>query len=68
MLIRIAVYVVLFLAASFAQSPTAQPEGPRFEVVAIKPLPRPTPGDGTPSASTSAGVAWISEVTSCSGS
>ena len=45
---RIAVCAVLFLVVSFAQSPPAQSEGPRFEVVSIKPIPRPTPGDGTP--------------------
>ncbi|HEY1758409.1 MAG TPA: TIGR03435 family protein [Bryobacteraceae bacterium] len=48
MLLRIVVYAVLFLAVSFAQSSPAQSEGPRFEVVAIKPIRRPTPGDGSP--------------------
>jgi uncharacterized protein (TIGR03435 family) len=43
-LLRIVVCAVLFLAASFAQSPQAQAEGPRFEVVAIRPVPEPTTG------------------------
>jgi uncharacterized protein (TIGR03435 family) len=48
MLPRIVVCVVLSLAASFAQfppAPSASPrfEPPRFEVVAIKPVPPPTP-------------------------
>jgi hypothetical protein len=34
---RIAVCATLFLAVSFAQPPAAQSEGPRFEVVSIKP-------------------------------
>jgi len=42
-MLRLVVCAVLFLAASFAQSPAAQSEGPRFEVVSIKPVPRPTP-------------------------
>jgi uncharacterized protein (TIGR03435 family) len=45
---RIVLSAIFFLALSFAPSPAAQSEGPRFEVVAIKPIPRPTPGDGTP--------------------
>lgn len=48
MAIRILACTVLFLAAGFAQSPPAQAEGPRFDVVSIKPIPAPTPGDGTP--------------------
>jgi uncharacterized protein (TIGR03435 family) len=47
-LLRIVVCAVLFLAVGFAQAPAAQSDGPRFDVVAIKPIPRPTPGDGTP--------------------
>jgi len=43
MLLRIAVSAVLSLAVSLAQPPAAQSEGPRFEVVSIKPVPRPTP-------------------------
>jgi uncharacterized protein (TIGR03435 family) len=51
--LRIVVCTVLFLAVGFAQAPGAQApaarsEDPRFEVVSIKPIPRPTPGDGTP--------------------
>ncbi len=34
--------IVLFLAVSFAQPPATQSEGPRFEVVAIKPTPETT--------------------------
>ncbi|HEY1758408.1 MAG TPA: TIGR03435 family protein [Bryobacteraceae bacterium] len=41
MLLRVAVYAVLFLAVGLAQAPTAQSEGPRFEVVAIRPTPTP---------------------------
>lgn len=48
MMLQRAVFAVLFLAVSFAQSPAAKSERPRFEVVAIKPIPRPTPGDGSP--------------------
>lgn len=48
MLARILVYGVLFLPASFAQSPPTQAEGPRFDVVSIKLIPTPAPGDGTP--------------------
>jgi uncharacterized protein (TIGR03435 family) len=48
MLLRIVVCAVTFLAVSFAQPPAAPSEGPRFEVVSIKPVPRPTPGDGSP--------------------
>jgi uncharacterized protein (TIGR03435 family) len=44
MVSRIVVCTVLFLAVSFAQAPAAQSEGPRFEVVSIKPVPRPIPG------------------------
>jgi uncharacterized protein (TIGR03435 family) len=44
MMLRIVVCAVLLLAVSFAQSPTAQSERPRFGVVSIKPIPRPTPG------------------------
>jgi uncharacterized protein (TIGR03435 family) len=40
---RIVVCAALFLAVSFVQSPAAQSEGPRFEVVSIKPAPQPTP-------------------------
>ena len=47
-MLRIAVCTVVFLAVSLAQTPPAPAGGPRFEVVAIKPIPRPTPGDGTP--------------------
>jgi len=47
-MLRIVICAVLFLSVSFAQPPAAQSEGPRFEVVAIKPVPRPSPGDGTP--------------------
>jgi uncharacterized protein (TIGR03435 family) len=47
-MLRIAVCGVLFLALGFAQSPAAKSEGPRFEVVAIKAILQPTPGDGTP--------------------
>ena len=47
-MLRIVICAVLFLAVSFAQPPAAQSEGPRFEVVAIKAIPQPTPGDGTP--------------------
>jgi uncharacterized protein (TIGR03435 family) len=43
-MLRIVVCAVLFLAVSFAQSPAAKSESPRFEVVSIKPIPRPTPG------------------------
>jgi uncharacterized protein (TIGR03435 family) len=43
MMRRIVVLAALFLAVSFAQSPAAQSEGPRFEVVAIRPVPPPTP-------------------------
>jgi len=32
---------------SFGQAAVAQSEGPRFEVVSIKPVPQPTPGSGT---------------------
>ena len=42
-MLRIFVCAVLFFAVSFAQPPAAQSEGPRFEVVAIKPAPEPTP-------------------------
>jgi uncharacterized protein (TIGR03435 family) len=43
-MLRIVVCAVLSLPVSFAQSPAAQAEDPRFEVVSIKPVPRPTPG------------------------
>jgi uncharacterized protein (TIGR03435 family) len=42
-MLRIVVCAVLFLAVSFAQPPAAQSEGPRFEVVSIRPAPQPTP-------------------------
>src|SRR5580658_3519219 len=42
MMLRIVVCAVLFLAVSFAQSPAARSEGPRFEVVAIKSTPETT--------------------------
>jgi hypothetical protein len=42
-MLRIVVCAVLFLAVSFAQSPAAQPGGPQFEVVSIKPAPQLTP-------------------------
>src|SRR5580658_10652310 len=45
---QIVLCAVLVLAVSFAQPPAPPTEGPRFEVVAIKPIPAPTPGDGTP--------------------
>jgi uncharacterized protein (TIGR03435 family) len=48
MLLRIFVSAALLLDASFAQPPSTTSEAPRFEVVSIKPIPRPTPGDGTP--------------------
>ena len=43
MLLRSVVCALFFLGVSFAQSPAVQPGGPRFEVVSIKPVPRPTP-------------------------
>ena len=41
-MLRIVVCSILSLPASFGQSPRAQSEGRRFEVVAIKPVPEPT--------------------------
>ena len=43
MMLRIVVCAILFSAVSFTQSPAVKSDGPRFEVVAIKPAPEPTP-------------------------
>jgi uncharacterized protein (TIGR03435 family) len=45
-MLQLVVCSVVFLAVSFGQAPVAPSEGPRFEVVAIKPVPQPTPGRG----------------------
>ena len=46
-MIRIVVLAILFLPVSFAQSPAAQSEGLRFDVVSIKPVPREAPSPTT---------------------
>jgi hypothetical protein len=42
-MLRIVVSAVPFLTVSFARALMAQSEASRFEVVAIKPVPQPTP-------------------------